>query len=240
MEKNLISTTECDDAFQKIKQYLGGISVLAKPRIGKDLTLYLSISEHTVSSVIVQDEGTVWTPIYFVNKALQDAETRYLEIEKLAIALVVVARIFRPYFQSHIIWVPTNYPLRQVLQNPNVFGRLTKWAIKIREFDIEFMPRTAIKRQTLADFVAEFTYSTTTLSGPIDKLSASGEHKKNDELTDLSNVWSLRIYGSSIMNRSDASVVLDSPTGEKISYALRLKFPASNNEAKYEALLAEL
>ena len=49
--KNLIWTVDCKKAFQKIKQYLGGILVLAKLRTGEDLTLYLSVSEHTVSGV---------------------------------------------------------------------------------------------------------------------------------------------------------------------------------------------
>ena len=53
MGKNLIWTAECEEAFQKIKQYLGGIPVLAKLRVGEDLTLYLSVSEHVVSGVLV-------------------------------------------------------------------------------------------------------------------------------------------------------------------------------------------
>ena len=72
MGKNLIWTAICEEAFQKIKQYLRGILILAKPRIGEDLTLYLFVSEHAVSGVLVWDEGTVQTPIYYVSKALKD------------------------------------------------------------------------------------------------------------------------------------------------------------------------
>ena len=41
MGKNLVWSTDCEEAFQQIKQYLGGISVLAKLRMGEDLMLYL-------------------------------------------------------------------------------------------------------------------------------------------------------------------------------------------------------
>ena len=51
----------------------------------------------------------------------------------------------------------TNCPLKLILQKPEVSGRLTKWAIKLSEFDVEYLPRTAIKGQAVADFVAEFT-----------------------------------------------------------------------------------
>ena len=50
----------------------------------------------------------------------------------------------------------------------------------------------------------------------------------------------MRIDGSSNVNGSGAGVILESPTGEKVNYALRLEFPISNNEAEYEALIAGL
>ena len=62
----------------------------------------------------------------------------------------------------------------------------------------------------------------------------------DNEPTDPSNVWSSRIDGSSNVNGIGAGVVLESPIGEKIRYTLRLEFPASNNEAEYEALIAGL
>ena len=57
---------------------------------------------------------------------------------------------------------------------------------------------------------------------------------------DPNNVSSLTINGSFNMNGSGARAILESPMGEKISYALRLEFLASNNEAEYKALLARL
>ena len=34
---------------------------------------------------------------------------------------------------------------------------MVQWAIELSQFDIEYHPRTAIKAQTLVDFIAEFT-----------------------------------------------------------------------------------
>ena len=53
-----------------------------------------------MSGVLVRDKMMAQTPIYYVSKALQDAEMRYPEIEKLALALTVAARKLRPYFQT--------------------------------------------------------------------------------------------------------------------------------------------
>ena len=78
---------------------------------------------------------------------------------------MVAARKLRPHFQSHVILVPTSHPLHQVLQNPDVSRRLTKWAIELGKFGIKFMPRTAIKGQAVADFMAEFSYPTKVFGG---------------------------------------------------------------------------
>ena len=77
-------------------------------------------------------------------------------MKKLILALVTIAWKLRPYFQAHTIEVPTEYPMKQVLHKPETSGRLMKWAIELSEFDIKYKPKTAIKRQVLADFVMEF------------------------------------------------------------------------------------
>ena len=93
------------------------------------------------------------------------------------------------------------------------------------------MPMTTIKGQAIADFVVEFTYLMKVLGLTTEEASTSGEHTKNDEPTNPGNVWNLRIDGSSNVNGSGAGIILESLTGEKISYALRLEFLTSNNEA---------
>jgi hypothetical protein len=49
------------------------------------------------------------------------------------------------------------YPLKKVLRKLDLFSRLTNWAVELREFDVEFISRSAIKGQVLADFMAKFT-----------------------------------------------------------------------------------
>ena len=88
-----------------------------------------------------------------------DVETRYPELEKLALTLVVTSRKLRPYFHAHSIEVLTNYPLRQVLQKPEASGRLLKCPIELGQFDMNFYPRMVINRQALAYFIDEFTYA---------------------------------------------------------------------------------
>ena len=75
-----------------------------------------------------------------MSKRLLDAETRYHKLKKLALAHVVASSKLRPYFHTHSIKVLTNYPLRQVLQKPEVFDRLLKWVIELGHFDVNYHP----------------------------------------------------------------------------------------------------
>ena len=82
-------------------------------------------------------------------------------MEKLILALVTTARRLRPYFQAHTIEIPTEHPMKQILDKPETSGRLIKWAIELSKFDIIYKPRTVVKGQVFADFIMEFTPSNT-------------------------------------------------------------------------------
>ncbi|KAK3010982.1 hypothetical protein RJ639_011172 [Escallonia herrerae] len=148
-------TEECQKSFEELKRYLSSPPLLTKPVTSEDLFLYLSISEVAVSTVLIREEEGKQRPVYYISKVLQDAETRYPRIDKVALALVTSARKLRPYFQSHTIVVLTDQPLGKVLQNPDASGRLVNWSVELGEFDIKYQPRTAIKAQALSDFVVE-------------------------------------------------------------------------------------
>ena len=48
-------------------------------------------------------------------------------------------------------------PIKKAMKKPEAAVRMVQWAIELSQFDIEYCPRTAIKAQALADFIAEFT-----------------------------------------------------------------------------------
>ncbi|XP_013699878.2 uncharacterized protein LOC106403608 [Brassica napus] len=189
-----------------------------------------SVFEHTVSAVLVREKGNKQLPIYYVSKALLDAEIRNSHIEKLAIALIV-ARKIRLYFQAHPIVVVTSFPVKFVLHKPKVSGRLAKWAVELGEYDVIFRPATAIKSQVLADFVAEF--SPTLFPALEQEVRLRGEAKEEEE-------WILHVDGNSNVGGAGVGIVLTSPTGNTASRAVRCNFKATKNKSEYEALIAGL
>ncbi|XP_073017934.1 uncharacterized protein [Primulina eburnea] len=70
---------KCEQAFQDLKAHLAELPVLVKPEPGEKLFLYLSSTEHAVSSVLIKEEGSDQKPIYYVSHALRGPELRYTE-----------------------------------------------------------------------------------------------------------------------------------------------------------------
>ena len=72
--------------------------------------MYLAVPEHAVSSVLLKNQEGVQRPIYYISKTLVNAETWYLPLEKLALALVHATRKLPHYFQAHTVYVLMEYP----------------------------------------------------------------------------------------------------------------------------------
>ena len=187
--------------------------------------LYLVISDFSTNAAMVRERDRVQQPVYYCSRALRGAEERYPKMEKLVLALVTIAKRLQPYFQAHTIEIPTKHPMKQVLHKPETSGRLTKWAIELSEFDIRYKPRTTIKGQIFTDFVMEFTTATP---------------PETTQLTPDLPVWKLLVDGAANAQGSDAGLTLTSLEGVDVEYALKFWFPASNNEAEYEAVIVGL
>ncbi|XP_034685658.1 uncharacterized protein LOC117914419 [Vitis riparia] len=217
-------TSNCQRAFEEIKRYLSQPPILSSPQPGERLYLYLALTDWADSAVLLRSlSPREQRPVYFISKALADAETRYSRMEQTALALRMAAQKLRPYFQAHPITVLTNQPLRNILHKPDITGRMLRWAIELSEYRIGCQPRLSLKGQVMADFIAELP-----------------EARAPDEESTLGDWWSLYVDGASRSSESGVGLLLKAPTGEQLEQSIRLDFPASNNEAEYEANLSGL
>nr|GEV91930.1 hypothetical protein [Tanacetum cinerariifolium] len=107
-------------------------------------------------------------------------------------------------------------------------GKLAKYAVELGAYNIAYMPQNAIKGQVLADFLTEVPMGT----GNAEVCSLANNTKVEK--------WTLFTNGASSLKGAGAGLVLIDPTGTEYTYAIRLNFTSTNNEAEYEALLAKL
>jgi hypothetical protein len=69
----------------------------------------------------------------------------------------MASRKLRHYFQAYHITVPSSQPLKDIMRNGEATGRIGKWAAEINEFSIDYVHRSSIQSQALADFIADWT-----------------------------------------------------------------------------------
>jgi ribonuclease HI len=140
-------------------------------------------------------------------------------VQKLLYAILITSRKLRRYFDDHMITVVTDFLLDDILHNRDATGRISKWAVELRALNIEFTQCKAIKSQALADFIAEWIEI---------------QQPTTDAILDH---WKMYFDGSLKLGGVGAGVLFISPDGKQLKYVLQILWPATNNEAEYEALI---
>ena len=75
-------TSDCEQAFEEIKRYLTQSPILSNPQPSEELYMYLVVFDWAVIVVLFHHEkDKEQRPIYYVSKAMVDAEIRYSKME---------------------------------------------------------------------------------------------------------------------------------------------------------------
>jgi hypothetical protein len=148
-------------ALEELKQYLIDLTTLTQPSSGAPLLLYVAASHSAASAALVQEklDGQIkkQAPVYFVSEVLSLSKKNYTELEKVLYAVLMASRKLRHYFQAYHIIVPSSQPLKDIMRNREATGRIGKWVAELNEFSIDYVHRSSIQSQALADFIADWT-----------------------------------------------------------------------------------
>uniref|UniRef100_A0A2N9FH02 Uncharacterized protein n=1 Tax=Fagus sylvatica TaxID=28930 RepID=A0A2N9FH02_FAGSY len=204
--KSFAWSEESDRAFERLKKYLSAPPLLSSPKEGEPLYIYLAVSDKAVSAAIIRDDSGEQRPVYYTSKTMNGAETRYLPLEKSALALFVTAKKLPHYFQAHTMIVLTSLPLKALFRSSDFSGRISKWGAQLGVYDVRYQPRTAIKGQVLADFIAEFA--------PGGSILTEEEHRKDTERDLEKKGWVLQSDWDSAPSNNEAEY-------EALLYGLR-------------------
>ncbi|GJR16181.1 reverse transcriptase domain-containing protein [Tanacetum coccineum] len=151
----------------------------------------------------------------------------------MALALRHVSRRLRRYFEAHPITVITDQPIKQVLNKADTSGRLAPYSLELAAYNITYEPRSAIKGQILTDFINEVPMGSEAMVPQQTQYTVDHDKDRKEECV-------LYTDGAASAKVSGAGLVLISPTKTEYTYALRLNFESTNNQAEYEALLADV
>ena len=73
----------------------------------KVLFAYIAVALYAISLVLIRVDSSIQWPVYYVSKLLNEAEVRYLPLEKAILAVVHATRKLPHYFQAHTVVVLT-------------------------------------------------------------------------------------------------------------------------------------
>ena len=125
------------------------------------LLLYVAVAPKAVSAVLVREvkEGEAFKQlsVYYVSETLFGARANYIIVEKMTYVVLMASRKLRRYFDDHEIIVPTQFPIRDALENDKVPSKVLKWATELAQYNIKFVAQKAVKSGVLVEFIAEWT-----------------------------------------------------------------------------------
>ena len=93
----------------------------------KPLLLYLATNSYAIGALIAQEDGGgVKQPIYYISRALKDAETCYPRAERACLAIVYASQRLHHYFLAYEVWLMTkSHVIKVLLQQPILSSRIS-------------------------------------------------------------------------------------------------------------------
>ncbi|CAM8890588.1 unnamed protein product [Rhodiola kirilowii] len=226
---------KCRKAFDSIKKYLSTAPVLGAPTPGKPLILYVAAQEKSLGAMCAQEtDERKERPLYYLSRTLVGAELNYSPIEKICLALVFAVQKLRHYMQAHTVHVVSKAdPIKYILSRPVLSGRLAKWAMLLKQYDLVFVPQRATKGQAIADFFADHPV-------PAEWEFSIDLPGEDIFYIDVLPPWQMFFDGAARRDGAGAGVVFVSPENHLLPFSFTLTQLCSNNMAEYQALLLGL
>ncbi|XP_074287864.1 uncharacterized protein LOC141613022 [Silene latifolia] len=212
---------KCHNAFESIKKKAS-------------YPLHRSTRTFTGALCAQENEDKKERALYYLSRTLVGAELNYSPIEKICLALVFAIQKLRHYIQAHTVHVISkDYPIKYILSRPVLSGRLAKWAVLLKQYDLVHVPQKAIKGQALADFLADH---------PVPAKWELQDDLPGEEIfyVDVLPPWQMYFDGAARCDGAGAGVIFLSPEGHVLPYSFVLTELCSNNVAEYQALILGL
>ena len=76
---------------------------MSSPVVDEILFAYIAVALYAISFMLIRVDSGIQLPVYYVSKSFNEAEVRYLPLEKAILAVVHDTRKLPYYFQAHTV-----------------------------------------------------------------------------------------------------------------------------------------
>ncbi|CAG2186270.1 Retrovirus-related Pol polyprotein from transposon 17.6,Retrovirus-related Pol polyprotein from transposon 412,Retrovirus-related Pol polyprotein from transposon 297 [Mytilus edulis] len=152
-------TSDCNEAFETLKQALITAPILKYPDFEKEFILACDASTQAIGYILSQkDENGQERPIGYGGRNLSSAERNYTVTELELLALVKGISYFHVYLANSKFTVYTDHKALCWLKTiKNNSTRLMRWALQVQEYNFEVCHRSGSKN-THADALSRRKY----------------------------------------------------------------------------------
>lgn len=135
-------------------------SLMYAPDYQKYFNPYLTEVDTTITMFLVQEDNGIEHPIYYLSRNLNDTESKYSYIEKLALAAVQAIQSFQHYilFRKTTILSDCN-PMTYILSRQLLGGKYSKWIAILQEFDLEVIKSKSKKSLVFMELLCDLPSS---------------------------------------------------------------------------------
>ena len=131
--------TSQTDAFNKIKDELTSPPVLAWYNPAGETKLTADASAYGLGAVLLQKYENEWKPVAYASRSMTEAETRYAQIEKEALATTWACERFTNYILGQQIQIETDHkplvPLLSTKHLDDLPPRILRFRLRLMRFD---------------------------------------------------------------------------------------------------------
>ena len=131
--------TSQTDAFNNIKNELTSPPVLAWYNPAGETKLAADASAYGLGAVLLQKHEDKWKPVAYASRSMTEAETRYAQIEKEALATTLACERFTNYILGKQIQIETDHkplvPLLSTKHLDDLPPRILRFRLRLMRFD---------------------------------------------------------------------------------------------------------
>ena len=138
---------ECQEAFKQLKEALTTAPVLAHPDLDRTFIIECDASSAGYGACLIQPDGAGnERVIAYASRALTPTQRRWTATELEAGALIYALETFRTYVMGRKTIVRTDHsPLPWLKQHKDKSYKLTRWVLRLQEFDIDIVHKPGKK-----------------------------------------------------------------------------------------------
>ena len=152
-------TNACQDAFEKLKEYLTTPPLLAYPRSDREYQISCDASNECIGFILEQkDDDGKTRPVAYGGRALRGSELAWTITEKECLAVVEAIKVYHPYLANTHFDIYTDHIALKWLQSvKQMTGRLARWSLLLQGYDFTIYHRPG-KKNTAADALSRREY----------------------------------------------------------------------------------